>query len=116
GTGYSSLSYLRHLPVAELKIDRGFVTNLLFDEQDEVIVRSIIDLGHNLGLQVVAEGVETDEVMSRLRGFGCDVAQGFGVCRPVPLDQLVIWLHTTQHPSRRRDPMRPGHWVDDPTA
>ncbi|MCB0980011.1 MAG: EAL domain-containing protein [Acidimicrobiaceae bacterium] len=116
GTGYSSLSYLRHLPVAELKIDRGFVTNLLFDEQDEVIVRSIIDLGHNLGLQVVAEGVETDEVMSRLRGFGCDVAQGFGVCRPVPLDQLVVWLHTTQHPSRRRDPMRPGHWVDDPTS
>ena len=114
GTGYSSLSYLRHLPVAELKIDRGFVTNLLFDEQDEVIVRSIIDLGHNLGLQVVAEGVETDEVISRLKGFGCDMAQGYGVCRPVPLEQLIQWLGATQHPSRRRDPLRPGHWVDDP--
>jgi len=116
GTGYSSLSYLRHLPVAELKIDRGFVTNLLFDEQDEVIVRSIIDLGHNLGLQVVAEGVETDEVLSRLRGFGCDMAQGFGVCRPVPFEQLLSWLAATQHQSRRRDPLRPGHWLDDPAG
>ena len=115
GTGYSSLSYLRHLPVSELKIDRSFVANVLFDEQDEVIVRSIIDLGHNLGMQVVAEGVETDEVLSRLRGFACDVAQGFGICRPVPLDNFVAWLNTTQHPSRRRDPLRPGHWFDDPT-
>ena len=113
GTGYSSLSYLRHLPVSELKIDRSFVANVLFDEQDEVIVRSIIDLGHNLGMQVVAEGVETDEVLSRLRGFACDVAQGFGICRPVPLDNFVAWLNTTQHPSRRRDPLRPGHWFDD---
>jgi diguanylate cyclase (GGDEF)-like protein len=114
GTGYSSLSYLRHLPVSELKIDRSFVANVLFDEQDEVIVRSIIDLGHNLGMQVVAEGVETDEVLNRLRGFACDVAQGFGICRPVPLDNFVAWLNTTQHPSRRRDPLRPGHWFDEP--
>ncbi len=114
GTGYSSLSYLRHLPVSELKIDRSFVANVLFDEQDEVIVRSIIDLGHNLGMQVVAEGVETDEVLSRLRGFACDVAQGFGICRPVPLDSFVAWLSSTQHPSRRRDPLRPGQWFDMP--
>ena len=119
GTGYSSLSYLRHLPVSELKIDRSFVANVLFDEQDEVIVRSIIDLGHNLGMQVVAEGVETDEVLTRLRGFACDVAQGFGICRPVPLDSFVAWLSSTQHPSRRRDPLRPGQWFDlpfDPAA
>ena len=119
GTGYSSLSYLRHLPVSELKIDRSFVANVLFDEQDEVIVRSIIDLGHNLGMQVVAEGVETDEVLSRLKGFDCDVAQGFGICRPVPLDSFVAWLSSTQHPSRRRDPLRPGQWFDlpfDPAA
>ncbi|MGB8860243.1 MAG: bifunctional diguanylate cyclase/phosphodiesterase [Ilumatobacteraceae bacterium] len=115
GTGYSSLSYLRHLPVSELKIDRSFVANVLFDEQDEVIVRSIIDLGHNLGMQVVAEGVETDEVLNRLKGFDCDVAQGFGICRPVPLDSFVAWLSSTQHPSRRRDPLRPGHWFDNPT-
>ncbi len=114
GTGYSSLSYLRHLPVSELKIDRSFVANVLFDEQDEVIVRSIIDLGHNLGMQVVAEGVETDEVLNRLRGFDCDVAQGFGICRPMPLDSFVAWLSITQHPSRRRDPSRPGHWFDTP--
>ncbi|MFM2076931.1 MAG: hypothetical protein RJA49_821, partial [Actinomycetota bacterium] len=97
GTGYSSLSYLRKLPVSELKIDRSFVTNLLLDDQDEVIVKSIIDLGHNLGMQVVAEGVETDEIMNRLRGFGCDVAQGFGICRPIPFDQFLTWLSATQH-------------------
>ncbi|MEI7547331.1 MAG: bifunctional diguanylate cyclase/phosphodiesterase [Actinomycetota bacterium] len=110
GTGYSSLSYLRHLPVSELKIDRSFVAQVLFDEQDEVIVRSIIELGHNLGMQVVAEGVETDEVLARLRGFSCDVAQGFGICRPVPLDQFIVWLNTTHHPSRRKDPMHPEEW------
>jgi diguanylate cyclase (GGDEF)-like protein len=115
GTGYSSLSYLRHLPVSELKIDRSFVANVLFDEQDEVIVRSIIDLGHNLGMQVVAEGVETDEVLNRLKGFDCDVAQGFGICRPVPLDSFVAWLSSTHYPSRRRDPLRPGQWFDGPT-
>ncbi|HNJ97008.1 MAG TPA: EAL domain-containing protein [Ilumatobacteraceae bacterium] len=110
GTGYSSLSYLRHLPVSELKIDRSFITQLLFDEQDEVIVRSIIELGHNLGMQVVAEGVETDEVLSLLRTFSCDLAQGYGICRPVPLDQFMNWLGTTHHPSRRSDPMRPEQW------
>ena len=114
GTGYSSLSYLRHLPVSELKIDRSFVANVLFDEQDEVIVRSIIDLGHNLGMQVVAEGVETDEVLNRLKGLDCDVAQGFGICRPVPLDSFVAWLASTHYPSRRRDPLRPGQWFDGP--
>ena len=113
GTGYSSLSYLRRLPVSELKIDRSFVSNLLLEDQDEVIVRSIIDLGHNLGMQVVAEGVETDEILSRLRGFGCDVAQGYGICRPIPYDQFLTWLGTTQHPSRRQDPLRPGAWLDD---
>ena len=110
GTGYSSLSYLRHLPVSELKIDRSFVAQLLFDEQDEVIVRSIIELGHNLGMQVVAEGVETDEVLNLLRTFSCDLAQGYGICRPVPLDQFVTWLRTTHHPSRRTDPLHPERW------
>ena len=110
GTGYSSLSYLRHLPVSELKIDRSFITQLLFDEQDEVIVRSIIELGHNLGMQVVAEGVETDEVLGLLRTFSCDLAQGYGICRPVPLDQFMNWLSTTHHPSRRVDPTAADPW------
>jgi diguanylate cyclase (GGDEF)-like protein len=111
GTGYSSLSYLRQLPVRELKIDQSFVTNLLTDEQDEVIVRSTIDLGHNLGLEVVAEGVESEAVLERLRSFGCDVAQGFCISRPLTSKRLLSWLATTEHPSQRRDPLRPEAWI-----
>jgi diguanylate cyclase (GGDEF)-like protein len=110
GTGYSSLSYLRQLPVTELKIDRSFVTNLVVDAQDETIVRSTIDLGHNLGLQVVAEGVETNEVADRLRALGCDVAQGYGICRPLPFDQLTKWLVNTTFATRQADPARPLPW------
>ncbi len=110
GTGYSSLSYLRKLPVAELKIDRSFVTNLVVDTQDETIVRSTIDLGHNLGLQVVAEGVETSDVAERLRSLGCDVAQGYGICRPVSFDHLLSWFSTTTHAVRRHDTAGPLSW------
>jgi diguanylate cyclase (GGDEF)-like protein len=110
GTGYSSLSYLRQLPVSELKIDRSFVTNLVVDAQDETIVRSTIDLGHNLGLQVVAEGVETNEVADRLRVLGCDIAQGYGICRPLPFDQLTTWLVNTSFATRHADPTRPLPW------
>jgi diguanylate cyclase (GGDEF)-like protein len=110
GTGYSSLSYLRRLPVRELKIDRSFVANVLLDEQDEVIVRSTIDLGHNLGLEVVAEGVENNEVLDRLRGFGCDVAQGFCISRPLDAERFVSWLNTTAHPSRSLDPLNLEEW------
>ena len=95
GTGYSSLSYLRRIPVTELKIDRSFVTNLLLDPQDEVIVRSTIDLGHNLGLRVVAEGVESNPVLERLRQLGCDLGQGYGISRPLSLDLFDRWLATT---------------------
>jgi EAL domain-containing protein (putative c-di-GMP-specific phosphodiesterase class I) len=119
GTGYSSLSYLRRLPVAELKIDQSFVANLLIDEQDEVIVRSTIDLGHNLGLVVVAEGVENNEVLERLRQFGCDVAQGYCISRPLSPGHLMAWLATTSHPSQKMDPLDFTRWVDvepnDPT-
>ncbi|RLE16723.1 MAG: hypothetical protein DRJ50_14770, partial [Actinobacteria bacterium] len=108
---YSSLSYLRRLPVGELKIDRSFVANVLLDEQDEVIVRSTIDLGHNLGLEVVAEGVENNEVLDRLRGFGCDVAQGFCISRPLDEDRFISWLNTTSHPSRVSDPLNPDAWT-----
>jgi diguanylate cyclase (GGDEF)-like protein len=95
GTGYSSLSYLRRLPVAELKIDRSFVANILIEPQDEVIVRSTIDLGHNLGLIVVAEGIENSAVLDRLSILGCDVGQGYGISRPLPIDRLNAWLRTT---------------------
>jgi diguanylate cyclase (GGDEF)-like protein len=92
GTGYSSLSYLRRLPVHELKIDQTFVAGMLTDPQDEVIVRSTIDLGHNLGLQVVAEGVESMAVLDRLAAVGCDVAQGYGIAPPMSVDQLIAWV------------------------
>jgi diguanylate cyclase len=82
GTGFSSLSQLRQLPVDEIKIDRSFVTRMETDRQDAVLVRSIIDLGRNLGLRVTAEGVETERVKNTLAGYGCDYAQGFHVGRP----------------------------------
>jgi len=112
GTGYSSLSYLRRLPVSELKIDQSFVANVLIDEQDEVIVRSTIDLGHNLGLVVVAEGVENNEVLERLRALGCDVAQGYCISRPLAPAHFLSWLATTGHPSRKIDPLDFSRWVD----
>jgi diguanylate cyclase (GGDEF)-like protein len=116
GTGYSSLSYLRRLPVGELKIDQSFVANVLLDEQDEVIVRSTIDLGHNLGLVVVAEGVENNEVLERLRFFGCDVAQGYCISRPLAPNHFMSWLATTSHPSRLIDPLDFSRWVDAAAA
>ncbi len=97
GTGYSSLSYLRRLPVNELKIDRSFVANMLLEPQDEVIVRSTIDLGHNLGLLVVAEGIENRPVEDRLRSLGCDTGQGYGISRPLSIELLGKWLTTTHH-------------------
>ena len=81
GTGYSSLSYLRRLPVDELKIDRSFVLGLS-EGEDDTLVRCLIDLAHNLGLRVVAEGVETLEVCQQLTELGCDAAQGYYINRP----------------------------------
>ena len=104
GTGYSSLSYLRRLPVSELKIDRSFVTNLVLDTQDEVIVRSTIELGHNLGLRVVAEGIENDPILERLRSLGCDLGQGFGIAR----GRSRPSCSTAGSPRRRRRRARPG--------
>ena len=98
GTGYSSLVHLRRLPLKELKIDKSFVMNMQVDENDAVIVRSLIDLGRNLGLQVVAEGVETEEVWNELTRLGCDFAQGFYTSRPMPADQLSRWLNVMRSP------------------
>ena len=92
GTGYSSLSHLRRLPLKELKIDKSFVMNMTNDENDLVIVRSTIDLGRNLGLQVVAEGVENVDVWAKLAELGCDYAQGYYLSRPMPGEDLERWL------------------------
>jgi len=88
GTGYSSLAYLRRLPVQELKIDKGFVMAMPTSEGDAKIVRSTIDLAHNLGLSVVAEGVESAAILEQLRTLGCDEAQGYHLGRPAPLAAL----------------------------
>jgi EAL domain-containing protein (putative c-di-GMP-specific phosphodiesterase class I) len=92
GTGHSSLSYLKHLPIDEIKIDRSFVAGMSTDPSDETIVRSIIDLGHNLGHQVVAEGVEQAETLERLADQGCDEAQGYLISRPLPPSAVTALL------------------------
>ena len=92
GTGYSSLSYLSRLPVDEVKIDKHFVLGMATDDHDAAIVQSVIDLGGNLGLEVVAEGVEDAATWDRLAMLGCDIAQGWYIGRPMPLDALLPWL------------------------
>lgn len=102
GTGYSSLSYLKQLPVDELKIDRSFVSGMIHDTDDAVIVRSTIDLAHNIGLRVVAEGVEDQATWDLLAGMQCDAAQGYYISRPMTADDLVRWLNGSQWGIRAR--------------
>jgi diguanylate cyclase (GGDEF)-like protein len=90
GTGYSSLGYLKRLPAREIKIDRSFVMEMDQDVGDAMIVRSTIELAHNLGLEVVAEGVETSKVWDALKALGCDYGQGYLFSRPVPADRLPL--------------------------
>jgi len=92
GTGYSSLGYLKKLPVDEIKIDKSFVKEMAVEADDAMIVRSTIDLAHNLGLKVVAEGVETEEILDRLIALGCDAAQGYYISRPISPADLLHWL------------------------
>jgi diguanylate cyclase (GGDEF)-like protein len=102
GSGNSSLGYLKRLPVNVLKIDKSFVLNMLESDDDAVIVRSTIDLGHNLGLEVVAEGVETDGIRERLERLGCDIAQGFYLSRPVPaaaIERLLAGSSSAKRPA-----------------
>jgi diguanylate cyclase (GGDEF)-like protein len=91
GTGYSSLAYLKRLPVDEIKIDKSFVMNMTREQEDAVIVRSTIDLAHNLGLKVVAEGVEDSETMHALIELGCDEAQGYYFSKPLAPTEFVVW-------------------------
>lgn len=99
GTGYSSLAYLKRLPVDELKIDQSFVKHMETDLDDAKIVRSTIDLAHNLGLSVVAEGVETAKAWKLLAGLNCDEAQGYFIAKPMPSDELIEWLAGWQPPN-----------------
>jgi len=101
GTGYSSLAYLKNLPVNQLKIDQSFVSQMREDPNDAIIVRSVIDLGRNLGLETVAEGVENHDTWDELSRLGCDSAQGYYLARPMTADAFVAWLRSEQ-PARRR--------------
>lgn len=92
GTGYSSLAYLRRLPIDELKIDKSFVQGMVTDLGDLAIVRAIIDLGHSLGMRVIAEGVEEEAGRDALRSMRCDAMQGFLLSRPLPIDRFESWL------------------------
>lgn len=92
GTGYTSLGSIKRLPVDEVKIDKSFVSNMLADKMDEMVVRSVIEVGHNLGLEVVAEGVETIEALEVLAALRCDEAQGYFISRPQTYDALKEWL------------------------
>ena len=91
GTGYSSLAYLKRLPVAELKIDKSFVMNMVNDGDDLVIVHSTINMAHHLGMKVVAEGVENREAWDLLQILECDIAQGYFIGKPLPISELPDW-------------------------
>jgi EAL domain-containing protein (putative c-di-GMP-specific phosphodiesterase class I) len=102
GTGYSSLTHLRELPIDEIKIDKSFVMGLTSNDADAAIVRTVIDLGHNLGKQVCAEGVEDEVTWNRLAELGCDLAQGYWIARPLPAAALMDWLVKTSWGLQRR--------------
>ncbi len=95
GTGYSSLAYFRQLPVDELKIDKSFITNLADSEVDRKLVETIVEMGHKLGMQIVAEGVEDERSLNVLRDIGCDVAQGFLISPALPSEDLTAWFGET---------------------
>lgn len=95
GTGYSSLHYLSRLPVSEIKIDKSFVADMMGDDKGAMIVRTAIDLGHNLNLRVVAEGVESEEVLERLTELGCDAVQGYHICYPLSERYFSSWVKQT---------------------
>lgn len=101
GTGYSSLQHLKELPVSELKIDKSFVRNMNHDDDDAIIVRSTIDFAHNLGLTVVAEGIESQEIFDVLEILGCDYGQGFHIARPGNGEQFARWFESFPENSKQ---------------
>jgi len=120
GTGYSSLSYLKRLPIEEIKVDRSFVMQMHVDANDFMIVRATVDLGRNLGLRVVAEGVEDLATFDRLADFGCDEAQGYYISKPLSAIEFTRWLSVRNldresgeiaQPDDRRTPDRGLHAI-----
>ena len=107
GTGYSSLAYLQRLPIDQIKVDHSFVVNLASAPSDATIVRGTIDLAHNLGLTVVAEGVEDEIALDMLVEYACDSAQGYFFSPPCPADELTAWLAESPFGTRRRSPELP---------
>lgn len=104
GTGFSSLSHLKRIPVREIKIDRGFIRDMTQRVDDQVIVSTTLQMGHNLGLRVVAEGVEDESTLEFLRKAGCDLAQGYHIARPMPYTALVTWLEERAANDKARQP------------
>ncbi len=101
GTGYSSLAYLKRLPVQEIKIDRTFIKDMAQQQDDQVIVTTTLQMGHNLGLRVVAEGIEDEATLNFLRDAGCDLAQGYYIAKPMPFSDFVDWLNKKNQPPTR---------------
>ena len=101
GQGQTSLSYLSQLPIHEIKIDKGFVIDMADDSTHATIVRSVVELGHNLGFRVVAEGVENDLSRLELDSAGCDVAQGYFFARPAPADETAAWIRAWPHEGKK---------------
>jgi EAL domain-containing protein (putative c-di-GMP-specific phosphodiesterase class I) len=99
GIGYSSLTYLRRFPIDVLKLDRSFIEHIADEVESRAVVKAVIRLGHELGLSVVAEGVEEEEQLARLREWGCDSAQGFLLAHPMPAEQLDNFLEDALHPA-----------------
>ncbi len=97
GTGYSSLSYIKQLPLNEVKIDKSFIMDMVKDKDDSVIVDTTLHMSHNLGLRVVAEGVENAEILEALRNLGCDIAQGYHLTRPLSAEDLIAWLRSCSY-------------------
>ena len=95
GTGYSSYSYLQQLPIQEMKIDKSFITTLLTEKNNERLVRSMITLGKDLGINVLAEGIETPEIQQQLIDMGCQYGQGFLISRPLPATKIIDWIDAT---------------------
>lgn len=92
GTGYSSLAYLKRLPLSKLKIDKSFIMDMINDDNDAMIVRSTIDLARNLGMQVVAEGIENNEILELLNILGCKFGQGYHISRPISEIDFEQWV------------------------